>query len=382
MKTIAFYLPQFHAIPENDANWGKGFTEWVNVKKATPMFDGHYQPRKPLNGNYYCLLDEDKTLKWQVELAKEYGVYGFCFYHYWFDGRLLLEQPVERYLANSELDLPFCICWANEHWTNAWVSKKDNILIPQRYGEKDEWTQHFNYLLPYFKDPRYITNNGKPLVVIYRPDLIDCVNDMLDCWNTLALENGLPGLEFAYQQIHWDLVKKKDDSRFTYNIEYQPNYAVCDMTKDNMKFLRAVKRVLVKWFDKIGINLEQVRAQGLILRDYDAVWQSVLNRKPANEKSVPGAFVDWDNTPRKQERGSVFVGACPEKFQKYMTEQIRRTKEEYHKDMLFLFAWNEWAEGGYMEPDEKYGYGYLEALRNALIANGEFEQTNRMNGEL
>lgn len=372
MKTIAFYLPQFHTIPENDEWWGKGFTEWVNVKKARPLFDGHYQPRVPYEENYYCLLDDDKTMKWQVEIAKKYGVYGFCFYHYWFDGHMLLQKPVERYLENTNLDLPFCICWANEHWTNAWVSKKDNILIAQRYGGPKEWKEHFDYLLPYLKDPRYIKNEGKPLVVIYRPDLINCLNDMLDCWTALAKEAGLPGLDFAYQQIIFDMQKDKDDSRFTYNIEYQPSYAVYDMTRDNHKFLRAVKRVLVRWFDKIGINLEQVRPEGLIKRDYDAVWQSVLDRTPANEKCIPGAFVDWDNTPRRHDKGSVFVGASPEKFQKYMTEQIRRAKDVYHKDMLFLFAWNEWAEGGYMEPDEKYGYGYLEALKNALIANGEF----------
>lgn len=372
MKTIAFYLPQFHTIPENDEWWGKGFTEWVNVKKARPLFDGHYQPRVPYEENYYCLLDDDKTMKWQVEIAKKYGVYGFCFYHYWFDGHMLLQKPVERYLENTNLDLPFCICWANEHWTNAWVSKKDNILIAQRYGGPKEWKEHFDYLLPYLKDPRYIKNEGKPLVVIYRPDLINCLNDMLDCWTMLAKENGLPGLDFAYQQIIFDMQKDKDDSRFTYNIEYQPSYAVYDMTRDNHKFLRAVKRILVRWFDKIGVNLEQVRPEGLIKRDYDEVWRSVLNRTPVNDKCVPGAFVDWDNTPRRHDKGSVFVGASPEKFQKYMTEQIRRAKEVYHKDMLFLFAWNEWAEGGYMEPDEKYEYGYLEALRNALIANGEF----------
>lgn len=370
MKTIAFYLPQFHAIPENDAWWGKGFTEWVNVKKATPLFDGHYQPRVPKNENYYCLLDKD-VLKWQTDIAKEYGVYGFCFYHYWFDGHLLLEKPMEMLLKEKDIDFPFCVCWANEHWTNAWVSKKDNILIAQRYGGRKEWEEHFNYLLQFLKDPRYIKNNGKPLVILYRPEIVDCLNDMLDCWQELAVKNGLPGLEFGYQQILFDLAKDKDDSRFTYNIEYQPAYAVYDMTKENFKFLRSVKRKLTGVLQKIGINIEQVRPQGLIKRDYDRVWNAVLDRKPTSEKSVPGAFVDWDNTPRKQERGSVFVGASPEKFEHYMTEQIRRTKEVYHQDMLFLFAWNEWAEGGYMEPDERYGFAYLEALRNALRANGE-----------
>ncbi|MBP3300546.1 MAG: glycoside hydrolase family 99-like domain-containing protein [Clostridia bacterium] len=371
MKTIAFYLPQFHAIPENDAWWGEGFTEWVNVKKACPLYEGHYQPRVPLNGNYYNLLDPE-VLRWQAKLAREYGVYGFCFYHYWFDGHMLLEKPMELLLREKDIDLPFCVCWANEPWTKAWVSKHDNILIAQRYGDQKEWTEHFNYFLPFFKDPRYIKNNGKPLVILYRPDLIECLNDMLDCWENLAKENGFPGLEFGYQQIHFDLQKNKDDSRFSYNIEYQPNYANHDLTQGKLSLLRKVKRWLVPKLQKIGINIEQVRAQGLIKRDYDQVWNAVLARNPSSEKSVPGAFVDWDNTPRRQERGSVFVGATPEKFERYMTEQIKRARDVYHQDMLFLFAWNEWAEGGYMEPDEKYGFSYLEALRNALIANHEF----------
>lgn len=371
MKTIAFYLPQFHAIPENDAWWGEGFTEWVNMKKAQPLYEGHYQPRIPLNNNYYNLLDPE-VLRWQAGLAKEYGVYGFCFYHYWFDGHMLLEKPMELLLQHKDIDLPFCVCWANEPWTKAWVSKQDNILIAQRYGDRKEWTEHFNYFLPFFQDPRYIKNDGKPLVIVYRPDLIECLNDMLDCWQELARENGLPGLEFGYQQIHLDLQKDKDDSRFTYNIEYQPAYANHDLSKGRLTLLRSIKRWLTPRLQKIGINIEQVRAEGLIKRDYDTVWQAVLNRQPESEKHVPGAFVDWDNTPRRQEKGSVFVGATPEKFEKYMTQQIRRAKEIYHKDMLFLFAWNEWAEGGYMEPDEKFGHAYLEALRNALKANGEF----------
>lgn len=371
MKTIAFYLPQFHAIPENDEWWGKGFTEWVNVKKAKPLYEGHYQPRVPLNENYYNLLDP-QTMRWQTQIAKEHGLYGFCFYHYWFDGHMLLEKPMEMLLKDKTIDFPFCVCWANEHWTKAWVSKQDNILIAQRYGERKEWEEHFNYLLPFFKDERYIKTNGKPLVVIYRPELIDCLNDMLDCWQELAVKNGLEGLEFAYQQIQFDIQKNKDDSRFTYNIEYQPNYANYDLTHEKFVFLKKVKRWLTPILQKIGINIEQVRPQGLIKRDYDEVWNAILARMPSSEKSIPGAFVDWDNTPRKQEKGSVFLGVTPEKFEKYMTEQIRRTKEVYKKDMLFLFAWNEWAEGGYMEPDEKYGYGYLEALKKALEANNEF----------
>lgn len=371
MKTIAFYLPQFHTFPENDEWWGKGFTEWTNMKRAEPLFEGHYQPRIPKDNNYYNLLDNN-TWAWQIDLAKKHGVYGFCFYHYWFDGKLLMEKPVDNFLADTSLDMPFCICWANEHWTKAWSGKQNQVLIAQRYGGEKEWIEHFNYLLPFFKDKRYIRNNGKPLFILYRPELLeDAMNPMLDCWQRLARENGFE-IEFGYQQIMFDLEKNKDDSRFAYNVEYQPNYAIHDLTHNKHKFLKAIKRAISKPLYKLGINIEQARVEGLIKRDYDELWKAVLDHKPTDEKCVPGAFVDWDNTPRKKDRGSVFMGAHPDKFQKYMSELIKKTKNEYKKDMIFLFAWNEWAEGGYMEPDEKFGTAYLEALKKALEENGEF----------
>jgi len=166
MKVVALYLPQFHTIPENDTWWGEGFTEWVNIKKAIPLFENHHQPRMPLQDNYYNLADPD-VMRWQASIAKEHGVYGFCFYHYWFDGKLLLQKPIENFLENKDIDIHFCISWANEHWTDQWVSEKWNVLIEQRYGERDEWKVHFDYLLPYFKDDRYIKVDEKPVFVIY-----------------------------------------------------------------------------------------------------------------------------------------------------------------------------------------------------------------------
>ena len=393
MRTIAFYLPQFHTIPENDAWWGKGFTEWVNVKKAEPLFEGHNQPRVPQSENYYNLLDTD-VMKWQVGLAKEFGVYGFCFYHYWFGGHLLLEKPIENYLHDKNLDLSFCICWANEDWTNAWVSQQKKVLIHQEYGSEKEWEQHFEYLLPFFSDERYIKNDGKPLLVIYRPEIIDCLNEMLDYWQKIAKKHGFPGIDFAYQHVAFSFIKGHDESRFTYHIEYEPAYALQELNTSGYTALRNIKRALIKQMDKGAKKIEKSQKkglfqrayimlwdklrdfhpQGLTCRSYDEVWQKVLTHKPSDEKCLPGAFVDWDNTPRHHEKGLVFTDATPEKFQKYMTEQIRRAKEVYKKDMLFLFAWNEWAEGGYMEPDEKFGTGYLQALKNALIDNDEFTE--------
>lgn len=372
MKIIAFYLPQFHEIPENNKWWGEGFTEWVNVKKAKPLYEGHYQPRIPLNKNYYDLTDK-KIQEWQVKLAKDYGVYGFCFYHYWFDRHLLLEKPTEEYLKNKDLDLPFCICWANEHWTKAWVSKEDSVLIAQRYGGRAEWEEHFNYLLPFLKDKRYISEDGKPLIVIYRPEIIDCLNDMLDCWTELAIKNGFKGIDFAYQHIGFDLDEKKDDSRFAFNIEYQPTYGNYQLEKNKFRVLKKIKRVVTTFLEKkMKIDLRYIRKPGLIISDYDKTWEAILEMDPSSEKSIPGAFVDWDNTPRREDKGRVYEGATPDKFQKYLSKQIIRARDVYKKNLIFLFAWNEWAEGGYIEPDEKFGYGYLEAIRQSLIETNEF----------
>lgn len=371
MKVIAYYLPQFHETPQNDAWWGKGFTEWVNVKKAKPLYKGHYQPRIPLNHNYYNLLD-DNVKKWQVDLANKYGIYGFCFYHYWFnDGEMLLEKPVEQFLANKELDIHFCICWANEPWTKAWVSKKDEVLIGQNYGSKETWKKHFEYLLPFFKDDRYIKEENQPLFVIYRPEIMPCLNEMLDYWQELARKSGFDGIKFAYQGIWFDQVKNRDDSRFDYDIEYEPGYGETYLQSSSNKALFN----LAKKVDDVCQKLFNWKPSQLYLRkvrrlNYDDVWNAINNHIPEDKKRVAGAFVDWDNTPRRGTHGLVIDGATPQKFYKYMRQRIKEVKRKYTSDMIFLFAWNEWAEGGYIEPDERYKYGYLEALKKALDDEG------------
>ena len=168
MKLITFYLPQFHTFPENDEFWGKGFTEWTNVKKARPLYKGHYEPRVPLDDNYYDLTNP-KTFEWQVDLAKKYGVYGFCFYHYWFSGKILMQKPMEMFLRNKNLSLHYCISWANETWSRRWNGKEEDILIKQEHGTEREWIEHFNYLLKFFKDDRYIKIDGYPLFILYKP---------------------------------------------------------------------------------------------------------------------------------------------------------------------------------------------------------------------
>lgn len=384
MKIIAFYLPQFHNIPENDEWWGDGFTEWVNVKNAKPLYEGHIQPKEPLNDNYYNLLDDNVKI-WQARIAKKYGVYGFCYYHYWFNGKLLLEKPMEQMLKNKEVDLPFCISWANEPWTKAWVNEK-KVLIPQSYGGKKEWKEHFDYLLPFFEDDRYIRIDNKPLMIIYRAEVIDCLNEMLDYWNELANKAGLEGLSYAYQNLTFDLMPKKDDSRFDYNIEFEPSYAWYDLNSESglrstifWKFLRQCKGWIYSKVEKIvGFDLERKleKKENLIITSYQKAWDKILQRVPSSAKNVPGAFVAWDNTPRKKMRGQVYEGSTPEVFQINLEKQIQRARDVYKKDMIFMYAWNEWAEGGYLEPDKEHGFGYLEAIKNALNKTNEFPWSN------
>ena len=374
MKIIAYYLPQFHDIPENDEMWGKGFTEWVNVKQAKPLFEGHNQPRIPKGGNYYNLLSND-IKKWQISLAKTYGIYGFCMYHYWFGGKLLLEKPVEQYLEDKSLDFPFCICWANENWTNAWKSDNNKVLIEQHYGGKEEWKAHFEYLSPFFQDKRYIKVDGKPLFLLYRPELISTLNEMLDYWQELAYKDGLGRIAFAYQKTDKAELYRKDDSRFDYNIEYQPGFAGKWLEKKTHRLLRRLKQNGCLMLDKIfkTSRFSTIRFESqLEKRDYMKYWEKILEHKPEDEKCVPGAFVDWDNTPRRGMRGSIFQNVCPELFYNYMKKQIIHTREQYHKDMMFIFARNEWGEGGYLEPDEYNGMKMLQALKRALIECGEF----------
>jgi hypothetical protein len=372
MKIITYYLPQFHEIPENNEWWGEGFTEWTNVKKANPLFEDHYQPRIPLNNNYYNLLSDD-TKKWQIDLAKKYGIYGFCMYHYWFNGKLLLEKPIEQYLSNKDLDLPFCFSWANEHWTNGWVSDNNTILLSHDNSDREDWVNHFHYLLPYFKDERYITIDGKPLIILYFPSILENLNEMINCWRELAIKNGLSGLYIMYQKAMTHFDKKIDKSMFDGGIEFQPGYS---LLKRQSSFQRFIDRRIFQTINfikkKFHINFLKKVQKEVIHQSYDKVWQDIISSRPDNDKMFPGAFVDWDNTPRKGARGSLYDGASPEKFEAYLTEQIINTRENYHKDILFMFAWNEWGEGGYLEPDERYHFKYLEAINNALIKTNEF----------
>lgn len=350
MKLIAFLLPQFHRVPENDSWWGEGFTEWTNTRKSRPLYHGHRQPNEPLDHYYYDLTDCSARL-WQANLASTYGIYGFCYYHYWFQGKRLLEKPFNQVLQLGEPHFPFCLSWANEAWTRKWDGGDHHILQPQNYGNEQDWERHFYDLLEAFKDERYIYVNNKPLFLIYRPGNIPRCEEMLHFWNNLAHKNGLEGIHFVRTLGGFAVPQQKG---FDASVEFEPHYT---FAHHHGKLWHQVAT------DEAGQHL---------IVDYDSVWQSILRRSPHRdgETVYPGAFVNWDNTPRLGERGQSSIGASPRKFQHYLSLQIRRAVSTYHSEFMFINAWNEWAEGAYLEPDQHHRYGYLEAVREALADHG------------
>lgn len=363
MKILAFYLPQFHRIKENDLWWGEGFTEWTNVKKALPLYKGHRQPRIPLNENYYDLLDVS-TRRWQAELAKKYGIFGFCYYHYWFNGKLLLEKPIEMMLKDGEPNLPFCLSWANEPWTRTWDGKDHHILMNQIYASEKDWENHFNYLLKFFKNKNYVKVDNKPLFLIYRLDRISNYKSMVSFWNELAYKNGFEGVHISQTMNgFYDEFLNGVDSR----VILEPmNTESFHMPLVSVRALipRGGKTLLRTFYK----DSQKVPKLFLNRIDYDYVWNRIIERKIRNSDVpiFPGAFTDWDNTPRSSSDGAFFIGSTPEKFHFYLSKLINKTKTEYKTDMIFLNAWNEWAEGAYLEPDTDNGFGYLESIKRAL----------------
>lgn len=369
MKIIAFYLPQYHAIPENDEWWGKGFTEWTNVKKAQPVLRGQIQPKVPLNNRYYCLLDDD-VKKWQSDIAKKAGVYGFCYYHYWFDGKLLLEKPAEQMLVNKDIDMPFCFSWANEPWSRSWKGEAQNVIMPQSYGDESDWKEHFEYLLPFFKDKRYIKENGKPIFVIYKPDIMPRCYEMMSYWNKLAINEGFPGMYFGFQ-FPSGFRNTENESRFDFAIEFEPLYTRSASQEFlNISTLKGKVDLLRKHpllFIRISISkLRNKYFNKPIVYDYANECEKLTTRSPRFKNAVPGMYTGWDKTPRNGTKAMIYKGSTPQNFYKYLRKQILRAKEVYKTDYLFITAWNEWGEGAYLEPDEQYKYSYLNALKKAV----------------
>ena len=373
IKVIAFYLPQFHQIPENDKWWGEGFTEWENVRKAKPCFQGHQQPKVPLNNHYYDLT-EDTVKIWQASLAKQYGIFGFCYYHYWFkDGKKLLEKPAEQMLDNKEIDLPFCFSWANENWSKNWDGGNHEVIMPQKYGGRADWEAHLQYLLPFFRDERYITVQGKPLFIIYKPEQIIDIYQMVRYFRKRLKEEGFPGICMAFQfpAYYGDMYYRNDI--FDYRIAFEPVFSRSQTVYGKSGTdhrVRIIRRILGEYpisvYRKKRARLlgsAQISSEKLTHFSYTQTWERLLTNEWTDEL-LPGAFVDWDNTPRNR-KGLVYDGFSLDFFASYMKKLVERSERE-KKPMLFINAWNEWAEGAFLEPDELYGYGKLEAIALSL----------------
>lgn len=353
-KIIAFVLPQFHRMAENDRWWGEGFTEWVNVKRAKPLFKDHRQPRVPKDQNYYDLCDE-RTQEWQAQLARAHGVAGFCYYHYWFNGHRLLHKPVDLLLQRGKPDFPFCLAWANEPWTRAWDGGDREILMPQTYGKEAEWDAHFAELLRAFKDPRYIRIGGKPVFLIYRSASIEECAAMLARWRALALLKGFPGLHLV--QMLTGFERDQREGLFDAFAEFEPMYTMYH----HLSRWQRRQETLARHRAKLMRLLTGVAPHAPNSFQYRRVWQSMMVR-PGKLDHYPGGFVDWDNSPRRAlERAIIFRGFSIEVFETGLRAQFEKARGS-GAPFVFINAWNEWAESTYLEPDEHNGTRLLEAV--------------------
>lgn len=376
-KIIAMYLPQFHQIPENDAFWGDGFTDWIPVRKARPLYITHNQPNVPLDNNYYDLSQEQNVI-WQSKLAQQYGIYGFGVYHYWFNSqKQVLTKPAEILRDNVQAPMPYFLVWDNASWKRTWSNvagndwapmfengqptlNKDGILLEYILGNKEDWKIHYDYLRSHFISPNYIKKGNKPIFVIFNYD--DRLDEMAEYWNSLAKDDGFDGIQMIYRYTSKIDLRKDylcNKGAFLYNYEPMTSAWTTGSITLWYRVVRKIKKILRK-----------VRKDNnYILYSYDMVWKTILrNAKGLNSDRniIHGAFVSYDDTPRRgYERGKIIYGATPKKFRKYFGKLIEISQIQ-GKEYIFLTAWNEWGEGAYLEPDAKYEYQYLDAIKNVV----------------
>ena len=349
MKILAYYLPQFHEDENNNKWWGKGFTEWTNLKRIDPLYKGHNQPRIPLNYNYYD-LEKKETMEWQTQLMKEYSIEGLCYYHYWSIGKKLLNKPVENLLKWKDIKQKFCFFWANHSWRKDWIGEK-TILFNQEYGSEKEWEIHFEYLKNFFSDTRYIKINNKPLFIIYNKEEIENYEKMEKFFEKKCIEMGFNGIEILIsinKEKKLSLVNKKVIIR-------EPD---CSLNRKTI-------------FERILYKLKKEYKIGKILPIQKYNYERFLKegfkiaKNNINESNYPTIFTGWDNTPRYRERGFILENSNPEIFKRYLLKYKKLMKEK-KCEFIFVNAWNEWTEGMYLEPDEKNGYKYLEVIKEVV----------------
>jgi 2-polyprenyl-3-methyl-5-hydroxy-6-metoxy-1,4-benzoquinol methylase len=340
-KALAFYLPQFHPIPENDEWWGKGFTEWTNVTKARPLFPGHYQPHVPGELGYYDLrLPEVREA--QAALAAEHGISGFVYYHYWFHGKQLLQRPFDEVLASGSPDFPFALCWANEEWTRNWDAQTGQVLMAQEFSDADDLA-HIRWLATAFADDRYIKIDGRPLMLIYRPGQLPDPKRTAGIWRAEAQRLGFPDLYLCWVESRGQPTGGPEAFGLDATVAFMPRTG-----------------------ERIFTPLEGAREHRIL--DYKSATEAELERPPALWKRFPSVMVGWDNTPRRQHGATIYAGATPEVYERWLRSVVDSVSDvRPEENYLFILAWNEWAEGNHLEPDEHYGRAFLEATRAALL---------------
>jgi lipopolysaccharide biosynthesis protein len=347
IKCIAFYLPQFHPFSENDKWWGKGFTEWTNVTKAKPNYEGHHHPHLPIHLGFYDLRLAE-NLEEQAKLAKNYGIYGFNFYYYWFDGKVLMNKPFEILLENPQIDINYCLTWANENWTRRWDGAESDILISQNHSEADSLAFIKN-LLKFFKDRRYITIDKKPVLTVYRPEIIPDISKTLELWRQEVKKAGFPDLYLVAAQTF--VLIDPTFMGFDAAVEFPPHTVVSDRIEKELKIIN-------KNYDGHIYSYEQ------------SVENSVTECE-VKYRRFRTAMLSWDNTARKQDRSHIFHGFSITLYKQWLDHICNQTFNnpdlKAQEKLIFVNAWNEWAEGTHLEPDQLHGFGYLEATRNALV---------------
>jgi lipopolysaccharide biosynthesis protein len=359
VRLLAFYLPQYHPIPENDEWWGKGFTEWTNVVKARPLFRGHEQPRLPADLGFYDLrLPEARQA--QADLAREYGITGFCYYHYWFHGRRLLQRPFDEVLESGRPDIPFCLCWANEQWTRAWDGRSGSVIAEQRYSDDDD-RQHLRWLARAFQDPRYIRVGGKPLFAVYRASHLPDARKTTAIWREEARRLGIGELYLCRVE---SLLSERSDPiamGFDAAIEFQPDW----LALNQMPMLRRDRPRRLLW--RLGLTRSGYQRHGVY--SYAAVVDRMLGKASAPYTRFPCVTPGWDNSARRDAGGSILTGSTPELYERWLRAAIERFQPPSpQENFVFVNAWNEWAEGCHLEPCQRWGRAYLEATRRALRA--------------
>lgn len=353
MKVFSLFLPQYYETKENNEWWGKGFTEWTHVKSAKPFFKNHNQPLHPLNDNYYNLLDKE-TMQWQTELMKKYGLYGMIYYHYYFNGKKLLEKPAENLLKWTDINQPFFFCWANHSWYRSWEGSKQ-VLVEQTYGNEEDWKKHFDYLLPFFLDSRYEKKDNKPLLMIYDNESNKhIIDNIIVCFDKWCLETGFDGITIIRECFHYPTATELEQySKDEYIYITQP---LCG------RAAYEDRTIVWHYFNRLKYRLlEKGRLQKPPLTQGNKVYNTMIskvNQYPTRH-IIPGIFFQWDNTPRHKNRGHIINLPDKELFMNYMNSI---STCEY----AIINAWNEWAEGMIMEPTNEYGYSNLEWVKEWL----------------